>query len=113
MIALATEIRHNETGGSGPLIQSSPPMSTTTYEVLPEDLQAAADDVLEQAAAAGWELDPIPPTLPGTDLVGTWSGTKLIEEGGLRLIIGFSTTKAIPGGRDPNFGTITVRLLGG
>ena len=92
MIALATEIRHNETGGSGPLIQSSPARTTTTYEVLPEDLQAAADDVLEQAAAAGWELDPIPPTLPGTDLVGSWSGTKLIEEGGLRLIIGFSTT---------------------
>ena len=113
MIALATEIRHNETGGSGSLVQSSPPMTTTTYEVLPEDLAAAAADVLEQAAAAGWELDPSPATLPGTDLESSWGGTKLIEEGGLRLRITFSTTKAIPGGRDPNFGTITVQLLGG
>ena len=113
VIALATEIRHNETGGSGSFIQSSPPMSTTTYEVLPEDLEAAAADVLAQAAAADWNMEPASATVPGTDLAHVWSDTKLVDQGGLRLIIGFSDTKIVPGGRDPDFGTITVELLGG
>ncbi len=110
-IAHATEIRHTGTGGSGPFIQSSPPRVITSYELAPENLEVAAADILAQAEDAGWEIEPVGPRLPDSELESPWSGRKELSDGGrIRTLISFSQTKAIPGGQDPDFASITVEI---
>ena len=111
VIAQATELRHITTGGSGPFIQSSPARSITAYEVPHEHLEAAAADLLDQAAQAGWELEPGSTTVPGGELASNWTGVK--DDEGLGILILFDTSSSVPDGeRDYTVSSIQISVLG-